>query len=163
MGCFWLFAVDYEQSCWIRTELNEPIWDYTKLAQRLERTFIRVWRRFFPASEVAGNDRASADLMKCMRRLGALDKRIQAIYEPVGVVLFYFCYYYFLIPSSYPVSVLKIRTKRRRGQCQSQRRRQTDQNRSLIAVFFVLGSGRIGGWGRRPNESQWWIHRLKYG
>ena len=51
--------------------------DYTKLAQRVERIFIRAWKRFFPPSEVLENERARQDEIKCVDMLGALDKKIR--------------------------------------------------------------------------------------
>ncbi|VDP05646.1 unnamed protein product [Soboliphyme baturini] len=52
--------------------------EYTKLAQRLERVFLKGWKRYFPPSEmVDSNARIQQELLECLSRLGALDRQIK--------------------------------------------------------------------------------------
>ncbi|KHJ45944.1 Bromodomain protein [Trichuris suis] len=47
--------------------------DYTKTAQRLERSFIRLWKRYFPPSQSSDEDSG----LNCVALLGALDTKIK--------------------------------------------------------------------------------------
>lgn len=52
--------------------------EYTKIAQRLERVFIKAWKRFFPPADLedSGED-ARQEELHCIDLLGALDKKIK--------------------------------------------------------------------------------------
>lgn len=67
--------------------------DYTKLAQRVDRIFIRAWKRCFPPSEVLEYERARQDEIKCIDMLGALDKKIRqqiiGVRKPLNSLLYY--------------------------------------------------------------------------
>ncbi|XP_003379620.1 putative bromodomain protein [Trichinella spiralis] len=56
--------------------------DYTKMAQRLERTFIRLWKRYFPPSRSADYDDTYEDELTCVSMLGVLDRKIKDLVQP---------------------------------------------------------------------------------
>lgn len=66
---------------------NIVVLEYTKLAQRVERVFIRAWKKYFPPSEVLENERIRQDEIKCVDMLGALDKRIRELLKVGNYVL----------------------------------------------------------------------------
>ena len=60
-----------------------PSLDYTKMAQKVERLFIKAWKKYFPPTEVVEeSERAFEEHQVCLEKLGALDKRIR---EMLGV------------------------------------------------------------------------------
>ncbi|KRX73411.1 Cat eye syndrome critical region protein 2, partial [Trichinella sp. T6] len=61
--------------------------DYTKMAQRLERTFIRLWKRYFPPSRSADYDDTYEDELTCVSMLGVLDRKIKDLVQEEMAVL----------------------------------------------------------------------------
>ncbi len=62
--------------------LNSP--EYTKLAQKLERAFKRTWKKCFPAQEILENDKTREEGVRCITRMGALEKQIRLLIERVS-------------------------------------------------------------------------------
>jgi hypothetical protein len=65
----------------VRKLLAHQFSDYTRIAQRFERVFIRAWRKYFPAGANTSTRRRN-QLMKCVHKLGALDRAIRALHPP---------------------------------------------------------------------------------
>ncbi|KAL1229105.1 Chromatin remodeling regulator [Trichinella pseudospiralis] len=61
--------------------------DYTKMAQRLERTFIRLWKRYFPPSRNADYDDTYEDELTCVSMLGVLDRKIKDLVQEEMAIL----------------------------------------------------------------------------
>jgi len=49
---------------------------FTRDAQKLERSFIRAWKRYFPVG-TSNSSRRRRELKKCVKKLGVLDKAIR--------------------------------------------------------------------------------------